>query len=31
MKDQLEDFVRQNKDALDDKEPSEIVWKSISE
>lgn len=30
MKDQLEDFVRQNKEAFDDKEPSERVWGSIS-
>lgn len=31
MKDQLEDFVRQNKEAFDDKEPSTRVWKSIRE
>jgi hypothetical protein len=31
MKDQLEDFVRQNKEAFDDKEPSERVWRSMSE
>ena len=30
MKDQLEDFVRQNKEAFDDKEPSERVWSAIS-
>ena len=30
MKDQLEDFIRQNKAAFDDKEPSERVWKNIS-
>ena len=30
MKDQLEDFVRQNKEAFDDKEPSERVWGYIS-
>ena len=29
MKDQLEDFIRQNKEAFDDKEPSEKVWKNI--
>jgi hypothetical protein len=30
MKDQLEDFVRQNKERFDDQEPSEKVWKTIS-
>lgn len=30
MKDQLEDFIRQNKAAFDDKEPSEKNWKRIS-
>lgn len=30
MKDQLEDFVRQNKEAFDDKEPSARVWSAIS-
>lgn len=29
MKDQLEDFVRQNREAFDDKEPSDKVWKNI--
>src|SRR5690242_12031597 len=29
MKDQLEDFIRQNKVAFDDKEPSEKVWMNI--
>jgi hypothetical protein len=29
MKDQLEDFIRQNKAAFDDKEPSENVWTTI--
>ena len=29
MKDQLEDFIRQNKAAFDDKEPSEKVWTNI--
>lgn len=29
MKDQLEDFVRQNKEAFDDKEPSARVWSAI--
>jgi hypothetical protein len=29
MKDQMEDFVRQNRDAFDDKEPSEKVWASV--
>ncbi|RAV99624.1 hypothetical protein [Pseudochryseolinea flava] len=29
MKDQLEDFIRQNKPAFDDKEPSERNWKRI--
>lgn len=30
MKDQLEEFVRQNKEAFDDKEPSARVWSAIS-
>lgn len=30
MKDQLEDFIRQNKNAFDDKEPSERNWSRIS-
>lgn len=30
MKDQLEDFIRQNKAAFDDKEPSDRTWNSIS-
>jgi hypothetical protein len=29
MKDQLEDFVRQNRKAFDDKEPSRRVWTGI--
>jgi hypothetical protein len=29
MKDQMEDFVRQNREAFDDREPSEKVWASI--
>lgn len=29
MSDQLEDFIRQNKSAFDDKEPSERSWKKI--
>lgn len=29
MKDQLDDFVRQNRTALDDKEPSKRVWRNI--
>lgn len=29
MKDQLEDFISQNKGAFDDKEPSEKVWMNI--
>jgi hypothetical protein len=29
MKDKLEDFVRKNRDAFDDKEPSGNVWKGI--
>lgn len=29
MKDQLEDFVHQNRNAFDDKEPSEKVWRNI--
>lgn len=30
MKDQLEDFIRQNKAAFDDKEPSGKIWYTIS-
>lgn len=30
MKDQLEDFIRQNKGAFDDREPSEKNWYKIS-
>lgn len=30
MKDQLEDFIRQNKGAFDDKEPGERAWHKIS-
>ena len=29
MKDKLEDFIRQNKNAFDDQEPSEKNWKNI--
>jgi hypothetical protein len=29
MKDQLEDFIKQNRSAFDDKEPSEKVWKGV--
>lgn len=29
MKDQIEDFIKNNKAAFDDKEPSEKVWKKI--
>lgn len=29
MKDQLEDFVRQNREEFDDRKPSPRVWKSI--
>jgi hypothetical protein len=29
MKDELEDFIRQNRNAFDDKEPSEKNWKNI--
>ena len=29
MKDRLEDFIRQNRTAFDDKEPSEKVWRNI--
>lgn len=29
MKDQLEDFIRVNRDAFDDKEPPEGLWKKI--
>ncbi|HLT73357.1 MAG TPA: hypothetical protein VKZ75_11930 [Cyclobacteriaceae bacterium] len=30
MKQKLEDFVRQNRDAFDDKVPNEKIWKSIA-
>jgi hypothetical protein len=30
MKDQLEDFIRQNKNAFDDKEPSDYNWSKIN-
>lgn len=30
MKNQMEDFVQQNRNAFDDKEPSEKIWKNIS-
>jgi len=29
MKDKMEDFIRQNRNAFDDKEPSEKVWRNI--
>jgi hypothetical protein len=29
MKDQLDDFVEKNRDAFDDKQPSERVWKGV--
>jgi hypothetical protein len=29
MKDRLEEFIRQNRGAFDDKEPSEKVWRNI--
>ena len=29
MKDQLEDFIRQNRNAFDDREPSEMVWANV--
>jgi len=29
MKDELEDFIRQNRSAFDDKEPSKKVWRNI--
>jgi hypothetical protein len=29
MKDELEDFVRRNRDAFDDREPSGKVWKAV--
>jgi hypothetical protein len=29
MKDHMEDFIRQNREAFDDKEPSEKVWTSV--
>jgi hypothetical protein len=31
MKDQLEDFIRQNKGAFDDKQPADKNWRKISE
>lgn len=30
MKQRLEDFVRQNREAFDDKEPNERIWKNIA-
>jgi hypothetical protein len=30
MKDKMEDFIRQNRNAFDDKEPSEKVWRNIN-
>lgn len=30
MKDPLEDFIRQNRSAFDDREPSEKVWENIN-
>ena len=30
MKDHLEDFIRENRKAFDDQEPSEKVWKNIA-
>ena len=30
MKDRLEEFIRENRAAFDDKEPSEKVWKNIN-
>lgn len=30
MKDELEDFIRNNREAFDDKEPSEKVWRNVS-
>ncbi len=29
MKDKMEEFIRQNRNAFDDKEPSEKVWRNI--
>ncbi len=29
MKDQLEDFIRQNRGAFDDREPSEKIWRGV--
>jgi hypothetical protein len=29
MKDKMEDFIQQNRNAFDDKEPSEKVWRNI--
>ncbi len=29
MKDKMEEFIRENRNAFDDKEPSEKVWKNI--
>lgn len=31
MKDELEDFIHQNRSAFDDKEPSEKVWKKVED
>lgn len=31
MNDQLENFVRKNREAFDDKEPSNAVWKRVAE
>jgi hypothetical protein len=31
MKDELEDFVNQNRNAFDDKEPSDKVWRKVEE
>jgi hypothetical protein len=30
MKDKMEEFIRQNRNAFDDKEPAERVWKNVS-
>ena len=30
MKDKMEEFIRQNRNAFDDKEPSEKVWRNIN-
>ena len=29
MKDQLEDFIRQNREAFDDREPADTLWKGV--